>query len=338
MPLDVFTEADADLSALAGTTIAVVGFGNLGSSMAETLRDAGLTVVVGNRDDEYRERAVAAGFVVADVAAAVAQADVVYVLISDEAIPGCFQAHIAPALRAGSALCFASGYCLAFGLVAPPDDVDVLLLAPRMVGSAVHRATTAGSGYVAYVSVERNVSGAATERLLALALAAGALKRGAFVVSAADEAAIDLLVEQTVGPYLGLAVQLAFEVGVEGGLAPEAMVLELYQSGEMAETFRSFAERGFYRSVGDHGVTAQYGGYLRTLDLDGEAMRRQFRAVLADIRGGGFARRLQSEGNDGYPALALIEAITAGDDPMSRAESAVEAALAKATISPTAPE
>jgi ketol-acid reductoisomerase len=311
MPLDVFTEADADLSALAGTTIAVVGFGNLGSSMAETLRDAGLTVVVGNRDDEYRERAVAAGFVVADVASAVAQADVVYVLISDEATPGCFQAHIAPVLRAGSALCFASGYCLAFGLVAPPDDVDVLLLAPRMVGSAVHRATTAGSGYVAYVSVERDVSGVATERLLALALAAGALKRGAFVVSAADEAAIDLLVEQTVGPYLGLAVQLAFEVGVEGGLAPEAMVLELYQSGEMAETFRSFAERGFYRSVGDHGVTAQYGGY---------------------------ARRLQSEGNDGYPALALIEAITAGDDPMSRAESAVEAALAKATISPTAPE
>jgi ketol-acid reductoisomerase len=338
MPLEVHTEADADLSALAGATVAVVGFGNLGSSMAENLRDAGLSVVVGNRDDAYREQAAADGFDVADIASAVARADVVYVLISDEAIPACFEAEIAPALRAGSAVCFASGYCLAFGLVTPPDDVDVLLLAPRMVGSAVHRATTNGSGYVAYVSVERDVSGTARDRLLALALAAGALKRGAFVVSAADEAAIDLLVEQTVGPYLGLAVQLAFEVGVEGGLAPEAMVLELYQSGEMAETFRSFAERGFYRSVADHGVTAQYGGYLRTLDLDGEAMRSQFRAVLDDIRAGGFARRLQAEGADGYPALALIEAITAGDDPMSRAESAVEAALAKAAVSPTVRE
>jgi ketol-acid reductoisomerase len=338
MPLDVFTEADADLSALDGTTVAVVGFGNLGSSMAANLRDAGLTVVVGNRDDEYRERAVAGGFVVADVATAVAQAGLVYVLISDEAIPACFEAEIAPALRAGSAVCFASGYCLAFGLVTPPDDIDVLLLAPRMVGSAVHRATTAGSGYVAYVSVERDVSGAARERLLALALAAGALQRGAFVVSAVDEAAVDLLVEQTVGPYLGLAVQLAFEVGVEGGLAPEAMVLELYQSGEMAETFRSFAERGFYRSVGDHGVTAQYGGFLRTLDLDGEAMRRQFRAVLDDIRSGGFARRLQREGDDGYPALSVIEAITSGDDPMSRAESAVKAALTNGAVSPTVRE
>jgi ketol-acid reductoisomerase len=334
MPLDVYTSADADPAALADATIAVVGFGNLGSSMAETLRDAGLTVIVGNRDDEYRERAHADRFVVSDVRSAVAQADVVYVLISDEAIPRCFESDIAPALRTGSAVCFASGYCLAFGLVRPPDDVDVLLLAPRMVGSAVHRATAGGSGYVAYVNVEHDVSGVARERLLALALAAGALQRGAFVVSAADEAAIDLLVEQTVGPYIGLAVQLAFEVGVEGGLAPEAMVLELYQSGEMAETFRSFAEHGFYRSVGDHGVTAQYGGYLRTLDLDSEAMRRQFRAVLDDIRSGGFARRLQAEEDDGYPALALIEAITAGDDPMSRAESAVRTALAEA-VSPT---
>jgi ketol-acid reductoisomerase len=330
MSLEVYTSADADPAALAEATIAVVGYGNLGSSMARNLRAAGLDVVIGNRDDEYRARAAADGFPVTDVRSAVARADVVYVLISDEAIPACFQADIAPALRPGTAVCFASGYCLAFDLVEPPTDVDVLLLAPRMVGSAVHRAA-GDSGYVAYVNVEHDASGSAWPRLLALALAAGALDRGAFVVSASDEAAIDLLVEQTVGPYVGLALQLAFEVGVEGGLPPEAMVLELYQSGEMAETFRSFAEQGFYRAVGDHGVTAQYGGYLRTLELDAEAMRDQFRAVFEDIRSGGFARRLQAEGADGYPALALIEAITAGDDPMTRAEAAVQAALAKAS-------
>jgi ketol-acid reductoisomerase len=329
MSLDVYTSADADPATLAGATIAVVGYGNLGSSMAQNLRAAGLDVVVGNRDDEYRARAGADGFPVTDVASAVARADVVYVLISDEAIPACFAADIAPALRAESAVCFASGYCLAFDLVTPPADVDVLLLAPRMVGSAVHRAAAEDSSYIAYVNVERDASGSARPRLLALALAAGALDRGAFVVSASDEAAIDLLVEQTVGPYVGLALQLAFEIGVEGGLAPEAMVLELYQSGEMAETFRNFAERGFYRAVSEHGVTAQYGGYLRTLEVDSDAMRDQFRAVFEDIRTGGFARRLQAEGDDGYPALAVIEAITAGDDPMSRAEAAVRAALAK---------
>ena len=335
MPLDAYTRADADPAALADATIAVVGYGNLGSSMAANLRAAGLNVVVGNRDDEYRKQAVADGFPVSDVGSAVAGADVVYVLISDEAIPGCFAADVAPSLRRGSAVCFASGYCLAFDLVKPPADVDVLLLAPRMVGSAVHLANAGGAGYVAYVSVEHDASGSARDRLLALALAAGALERGAFVVSAADEAAIDLLVEQTVGPYIGLAVQLAFEVGVEGGLPAEAMVLELYQSGEMAETFRHFAERGFYRSVAEHGATAQFGGYVRTLELDSDAMRRHFRAVLEDIRSGEFARRFQAEQNDGAPALALIATITAGDDAMSSAESAVRARLDPA-VNPTA--
>ena len=330
MNLDVYTRADADPAALAGSTIAVVGYGNLGSSMARNLAASGLTVVVGNRDDEYRGRAAADGFAVADIGTAVAGADIVYVLISDEAIPECFDDDIAPVLRAGSAVCFASGYCLAYGLVTPPAGVDVLLLAPRMVGSAVERA--GGAGYVAYLGVERDTSGRGRDRLLALALAAGALDRGAFAVAAADEAALDLFVEQTVGPYVGTAIQLAFEVGVAAGLPPEALVLELYQSGEMAEVFRSFAERGFYRAVTEHGATAQYGGYLRTLELDTVAMRTQFATVLDDIRGGGFAEKFQAEAEAGSPALELIAAMTAGDDPITRAEQSVRAAL-DATVS-----
>lgn len=326
MTLHVFTRGDADLQALADTTVAVIGYGNLGSSMARNLRDAGLTVVVGNRDDEYRAQAAADDFAVYDVAGAVERAHVVYVLISDEVIPSCFEADIAPSLRPGSALCFASGYCLAFGLIKPADDVDVVLLAPRMVGASV-RSSAASAGYVAYVSVEQDASGVAHDRLLALTLAAGALDRGAVEVPAEQEAAIDLLVEQTVGPYVGLAIQLAFEVGVAAGLPPEALVLELYQSGEMSEVFRGFAERGFYKAVVEHGVTAQFGGFLRTLDLDAEAMRRQFTATLDDIRSGGFARQLQAEEAAGSPNLEVIAAMTTGDDPMTRAEDAVRAAF-----------
>ena len=215
MTLDVFTRADADPAALAEETVAVIGYGNLGSSMAKNLAGGGLDVVVGNRDDEYRAQAAADGFAVAEIGDAVTNADVIYVLISDEAIPACFGELVAPMLRPGSAVCFASGYCLAYGLVTPPQDVDVLLLAPRMVGSAVRRGSS--DGYVAYVSVERDASGRARQRLLGLALDAGALDRGAFVVSAVDEAALDLFVEQSVGPYVGMAVQLAFEVGVAAG-------------------------------------------------------------------------------------------------------------------------
>jgi ketol-acid reductoisomerase len=91
--------------------------------------------------------------------------------------------------------------------------------------------------------------------------------------------------------------------------------------------FRGFAERGFYRAVVEHGATAQYGGFLRTLDLDGDSMRERFTEVLADIRGGGFAERFQAEAAAGAPSLQLIAAMTAGDDAMSRAEESLRAAF-----------
>jgi ketol-acid reductoisomerase len=323
-----FREADADPHALDGQRVCVVGYGHLGSSMANNLRDSGLPVLVGNIDDDYRRAASADGFEVHPVAEAVAGADIVYLLIADEAIPACFAAHVAPALRPGSAVVFASGYCLAYGLVTPPGQVDVLLLAPRMLGEEVRRSFLDGTGYFSYLSVEADATGKAGVRLLGLAHAAGTLRRGALQLDAAKEALIDLLIEQTVGPYLGTAIQLAFELGTGAGLPAEALVLELYQSGEMARTFLAFASDGFYRAVAGHGAVAQYGGFLRTLELDGPGMRRHFQAVLDDIASGGFARKLQQEESGGYATLRAIAAMTGGDDPMSRAEDRVRAALA----------
>ena len=86
-----YREGDGDRHELDGLTICVVGYGHLGASMAGNLRDAGLTVTIGNIDDEYRAATRSDGFVVGDIDAMVAAADVVYVLIADEVIPGTFQ-------------------------------------------------------------------------------------------------------------------------------------------------------------------------------------------------------------------------------------------------------
>ncbi len=318
---------DADPDALAGQRVAVIGYGLLGASMALNLHEAGLDVVVGNLDDAYRERGIADGFDVQDIPDAVAQADLVYLLIADEAIPECFAGLVAPSLRAGSAVCFASGYCLAYGLVQVPEGVDVLLMAPRMMGEELTSVVRDGRGFVSYVSVERDASGRALSRLLGLALAAGSLQRGALVLSAVHEATLDLMVEQTVGPYLGMALQIAFALGVEAGLPPEALVLELYMSGEMSQVFSAFARDGFYRSVNAHGLVATYGGFLRAMNLDVPAMREAFEQALADIRSGGFAAKLQEEKDNGYPTLSALDAMTAGTDPMSQAEARVRVAM-----------
>ena len=163
------TRDGADLAALDGATVAVLGYGNLGRSMALNLNDSGLTVVVGNRDDKYRQAAADDGMDVTDIATAVARADIVYVLLADEVIPDVYASDIAHYLRPQSALCFASGYVLAFGLVTPAADVDVLLLAPRMLGEEVRTNFLDGRGFFSYVSVEQDASGTAEVRLMALA-------------------------------------------------------------------------------------------------------------------------------------------------------------------------
>ncbi|MGY1711932.1 NAD(P)-binding domain-containing protein [Geodermatophilus sp. SYSU D00758] len=318
-----YTEADADPAALEGARVAVLGYGHLGRSMALNLRDSGLAVTVGNVDDGYRQRAAAEGFRAVDPAEAVAGAGVVYVLLPDEVIPAVHRAAVAPSLAPGAAVCFGSGYVLAYGLVEVPEDVDALLLAPRMLGADVRTRYLAGEGFLSYVGVEQDATGKAESRLLALAAAAGSLRRGALRLSAEQEATLDLFVEQSVGSYLGSTFQLAFRLGVEAGIPPEAMACELYMSGEMSRVISSMADLGFFESVRSHGLVAMFGGFLGTMGQDAEGLERHFRAVLDDIRSGAFARKLQEEEAAGYPTRALIEAYTSGDDPLTAAERRV---------------
>jgi ketol-acid reductoisomerase len=313
---------DSAVGTLSGEAVAVLGYGGLGRTAALNLRDSGLKVRVGNRDDDYAERARAEGFEVVPLAAAAA-ADVVYLLLPDEVLPELFADVLAPALRPGSAIAFGSGYALAFGLVQPPPTIDVLMVAPRMAGDAARERYRAGRGFWACVSVEADRSGRARARMLGLAAALGALKLGAIELSAAHEAMLDLFVEQTVGPLLGAAIMTAFEVGREAGIPAEALVLEMYMSGEMEAVFEGFRTNGLFKASEAHGPTALFGGITRTLELDREALATRFRAVLEDIRSGAFARRFQQEAQAGYPMLAIAREMMNGQSPITDAEGQV---------------
>ena len=307
----VYRAADAPERSLAGESVAVIGYGNLGRSAALNLRDSGVKVQIGNREDEYAARARAEGFEVAPIARAAAE-DIVFVLLPDEVIPEIFPREIAPALRPGSAIAFGSGYSLAFGLIRPPDTVDVLLVAPRMAGSAARTRYLAGAGFWACVGVEADRSERAQQRMLGLADALGVLRAGAVEMSAAVEASLDLFVEQTMGSLLGMAIMIAFDVGREAGIPAEALVMEMYMSGEMEVVFKSFRESGFFRSSEEHGPTAVFGGLTRTLEMDREAMAKSFRTVLDDIR--------SDEARQGYPMLDVARAMMHGPSPITDAE------------------
>jgi len=321
----IYRAGDALPGALAGETVAVLGYGNLGRSAALNLRDSGVKVRIGNRDDEYADQARADGFEVVPLATA-AGADIVFVLLPDEVIPEVFARDVAPELRPGSAVAFGSGYSVAFGLVHPPETVDVLLVAPRMAGTAARTRYLAGQGFWACLGVEADRSGRAHRRMLGLADALGALRAAALEMTAAMESALDLFVEQTIGPLLGTALMIAFDVGREAGIPPEALVMEMYMSGEMETVFAGFRTAGFLRASEDHGPTAIFGGITRAIEIDREELSVRFRRVLDDIRSGAFAERFQAEARAGYPLLNMAQGLLRGSSHITEAEARLRCA------------
>lgn len=322
-------EADGDLAALEGARVAVIGYGNLGRPAAANLRDSGLDVVVASLRRAPADRAAADGFVVVPVDEAIAGRDVLWIALPDELVPDLLGSAAVAQPGEGSLVCLSSGYSLAYGLLKLPDHVDAVVLAPRMIGGRLRERFLSGEGFYSFVSVEQDATGRARDRLLALARAFGTLRCGALEMPAAVEAALDLFVEQTVGPALGAAVLSAFEVGTAAGLPPEALALELYLSGEMAATWASFAEHGLFPGVRLHGHAAAFGGFLRMGDLDTDAMKKRFAATLDDIQAGCFAATFQAELAAGSPTRAVIEAMVGGDDPLTDAERRVRDARSR---------
>ncbi len=280
-----------DVGVLTDRTIAILGFGNQGAAQAENLRDSGLSPIVGNRDDDYATAAREAGFEVRSIAEAAQAADVALLLVPDEVQPGLVADEIAPGLRAGDTLVVASGYNWHFGLLDVPEGVDVVMVAPRMIGAAVRDRYVDRSGFPCFVSVERDATGAAWETTLAVARAIGGTLGGAIVSSAREEAALDLFSEQAVWPAVLDVLRTAHAVAVGAGFTEEAVLNELYLSAEPAEVFAHIARDGLFGQLGLHSRTSQYGQLrsLKALDEQGELTDRFGRVMHDDILSGAFA-------------------------------------------------
>ncbi len=322
----LFCKQDGDVSVLDGSTIAILGYGRLGEPLALNLRDSfealkrPVRLVVGSDDEAASTRARDAGFEVVALTDAAAKADMALMLLPDE-VQQDRCAEIFPQLRHGASIVFASGYALAYGHVTPPVGSDVLLFAPRMGGEAIRQRFLNGQGYMSYLGAEHDASGQGLSRVLALAAAAGSLHFGGLEMTAKQEAALDLFVEQAFGPWLGAALLSTFHVGAEAGLPPLALLMELYLSGEMSETFSQMARDGFLPSTLSHGFAASFGGMTRALSIDREQMAEQMRGVLAEISSGAFAEALQDEYRSGYPCRPFLHTVVGDDDIISRTES-----------------
>ncbi len=323
MSTPIYHDSDADLSIIQNKRLAFIGYGNQGAAQAKNLRDSGVAeIVIGNRNDAYKDAAVADGFRVVSIAEAAAWGDVVFLLIPDEYQPQLFHEHIAPHMRPGTALVMASGYNIAFNLLALPDNIDVIMVAPRMIGAGVRERYLRGEPYPCFVSVERDVSGQALPLALSIARGIGATRGGAIQSSAREEAALDLFSEQAVWPTIIVAFQQAYKVLHQAGFSDEAILYEMYLSKEPAEVFERMAEQGFFGQLTLHSHTSQY-GQLRAVAADnGTWLRDRFKRVLDDILSGSFAREwsdVQAKGEERLEQMRA-EALTS---PFAQAEKRV---------------
>ena len=301
MTAEVFYDDDADLSLVAGKTVAVLGYGSQGHAHALSLRDSGVDVVVG-LPEASRSRALAEdeGLPTGTPAEASARADLIMMLAPDTVQRTLFAESVAPHLTAGKALFFGHGLNIRYGFITPPSDVDVAMVAPKGPGHLVRRQFVDGKGVPVLVAVEQDATGNALPLALSYAKAIGGTRAGAIRTTFAEETETDLFGEQAVlcGGVSAL-VQTGFEVLTEAGYAPEIAYFECLH--ELKLIVDLMYEGGIARMRYSVSDTAEYGDYSRGPRVIDERVKNEMRQILSEVRSGEFAREWIAEDDAGRP-------------------------------------
>ncbi|MBW2056656.1 MAG: ketol-acid reductoisomerase [Deltaproteobacteria bacterium] len=301
-----YFDRDADLTHLRGRTVSIIGYGNQGRSQALNLRDSGIEVVVGSQRDTSFDRARDDGFEPLSVPEAVRAGQIVVLLVPDEVMPSLYGESVAPHLSPGEMLVFASGYNVYFGFISPPAHLDVVLLAPRMIGKGVRDRFLDGRGFPSLVGVHQDATGRAWSLLLALAKGIGSTRAGALKSSFEEETILDLFSEHALAGVRLWSIRTAFDVLREYGIGPSAILLELYASGEAQAVTQAAADLGLWDQLLLHSRTSQYGQLTRGQAAATEETRRHFRSIVDQIRDGRFAREWTQEQEAGFPVMRRL--------------------------------
>jgi len=303
----IYFDDDGDVAVLDGKAVAVHGYGNQGQAWAHNLRDSQVRVVVGNIRDASFDQAEKDGFETFGIADAASRADIHLLLVPDEVMPRIFTSDIRPHLKPNQTVVIASGYNVTYGFLEYPPDIDLVMIAPRMIGTGVRRGYLDGRGFPSLVAAHQDASGQAIRIMLALCKAVGSLKQGAVESNCDEETLCDLFNEHFGYVY---SLRRAYEILIEAGASPEAAMLEFWASGEEMELARVHMTHGIFHQLELHSQTSQYGQEITSrLTADEEDSEKQrLRRLVARIKDGTFAREWAIEQLTGYPVWKRVRA------------------------------
>ena len=297
--MKVYHDEDIDGSVLDDLTVAVLGYGSQGRAQSLNMRDSGVNVVLGLRPGgKSWKRSKEDGWEPMTILEAAEKGDIVLMLIPDMAQPTVWNEEVSLAMKKGKALQFAHGFNIHFGEIKPPDDVDVIMVAPKSPGPELRRQYEAGFGVPSLVAVHQDASGKALQKALAIAKAIGSGRAGILETTYQIETETDLFGEQTV--LCGGVDQLirrGFKVLTEAGYPPESAYFEVCNELKLiVDLIYTSGIGGMYRAVSD---TAKWGGMTVGPMIIDDHVEDNMRKALKAVQDESFAKKWIAESKSG---------------------------------------
>ncbi len=303
----MYYDNDADLSVLNNRKIAVIGYGSQGHSQAQNLRDSGLNVLVSELPGtENYKLAESHNFKPVSAREAAEKADIIQILAQDHVQAKLYENEVKPFMKSGKTLVFSHGFNIHFGQIIPPENVDVVMVAPKGPGHLVRSEYEKGGGVPCLVAVENDASGHALATALAYAKGIGATRGGVIETTFQEETETDLFGEQCV--LCGGASELVkagYDTLVDAGYQPEIAYFECLHELKLIVDLLYQGGINYMRySVSD---TAEYGDYKVGKRIITDETRKEMKKVLSEIQSGTFARDWILENQAGRPEFLAVK-------------------------------
>ncbi|MCL2923241.1 MAG: ketol-acid reductoisomerase [Trichodesmium sp. MAG_R04] len=302
----MYYDTDANLDIFNEKTIAIIGYGSQGHAHALNLKDSGSKVIVGlYPGSKSAAKAKAAGLDVYSVDEAAEKADLIMILLPDEAQKTVYRKQVEPHLKEGKTLAFAHGFNIHFGQIIPPENVDVVMVAPKGPGHLVRRTYEQGEGVPCLFAIFQDASGQARDRAMAYAKGIGGTRAGILETTFREETETDLFGEQVVlCGGLSALIKAGFQTLVEAGYQPELAYFECLHEVKLIVDL--VVEGGLANMRDSISNTAEFGDYTRGPRIVTDETRTEMQKILSEIQSGQFAREFVMENQTGKPVFTAM--------------------------------
>tara|TARA_B100000519_G_scaffold203264_1_gene225204 strand:+ start:2471 stop:3469 length:999 start_codon:yes stop_codon:yes gene_type:complete len=295
----LFYDNDINDQILRDKKISVIGYGSQGHAHAQNLKDSGFDVIIGLYEgSKSKQKAENDGFKVFNISEAVKNSQLISLCIPDPSMKKVFNEDIKDNLSEGDILLFAHGFAILYEEIKPPEDVDVVMIAPKAPGHRVRAVFERDLGVPCLIAVDKDHSGNAYEIALAYGKGIGGGRAGILETTFKEETETDLFGEQAVlcGGVTAL-IKAGFEVLTEAGYQPESAYFEvLHELKLIVDLIYQGGLEGMRYSVS---TTAEYGDYTVGPKIIDDSVKQSMKNVLDDIQSGRFAKEWIAENDEG---------------------------------------